>query len=126
MKRFASIIQTGGFLLASTSSALAIEIGVPPPSNLPAGALDIGVLIGRTIGIILVVAAIATFVMLIWGGIEWLTSGGDKSKVESAQHRIQAALVGLFIVFAAWAIMTLIGSFFGFDITKIEFPGLAD
>jgi hypothetical protein len=83
----------------------------------------VGKLISGTIGAVLVLAALITFVYLIWGGIEWILSGGDKGKVETAQHRIQAALLGLFIVFAAWAIFLIIEQFFGVHVlTGIRLP----
>jgi hypothetical protein len=42
--------------------------------------------------------------------------------VEGAQHKIQAALLGLFIVFAAWAIMLVAGQFLGFDLSNLKIP----
>ena len=66
--------------------------------------------------LILVVAAIVFFFMLIIGGIRWITSGGDKGQTEAARNQITAALIGLVIVFAAWAIANLIEIFFGIDL----------
>ena len=64
----------------------------------------------------LVIAAVVFFFMLVIGGIKWITSGGDKTQTEGARNQITAALIGLVIVFAAWAIIRLIGTFFGFNI----------
>ena len=66
--------------------------------------------------LILVVAAIVFFFMLVLGGVRWITSGGDKGKTEAARNQITAALIGLVIVFAAWAIANLIEIFFGIDL----------
>lgn len=90
-----------------------IDIGIPRPEN--QRIYDLGKLISALISAVLVLAAIAAFAYLILGGFQWITSGGDKSGVEAAQKRIQAAIIGLFIVFAAWALMTVIGNFLGFD-----------
>ncbi len=60
------------------------------------------------IGILLVGASIWAFVQLLLGGINWISSGGDKSKLENAQHQLTNALIGLFIVFASWAIYVVI------------------
>jgi hypothetical protein len=84
--------------------------------------LDLGDLISKGVTAAIIIAALATFAYLIWGGVEWLTSGGDKAKYEAARDRITAALIGLVIVLAAWAIMKLIGSFFGINITSLELP----
>ncbi len=62
---------------------------------------------------LLVAATIWTFVQLIWGGIDWISSGGDKGKLELAQNRLTSALVGIFLVFASWAVYLLVLQFFG-------------
>jgi hypothetical protein len=56
------------------------------------------------VGLILVIASVWAFVHFILGGIEWMSSGGDKGKVEAAQHHLTSAIVGLVIVFASWSI----------------------
>jgi hypothetical protein len=56
--------------------------------------------------------ALATF-CLILGGLKWVLSGGDKDAMTSAQKIITSALVGLVIIFSAWAVLSLIKSFFG-------------
>lgn len=90
------------------------QIGVPQPEGMKI--TDIGLLISRTVSVALMVAAIAVFAFLVWGGIQWITSGGDKAKVEEARSRITNALIGLAIVAAAWAIMNLVSYFFGVDV----------
>ncbi len=77
---------------------------------------DLGVLISNLIGVALIIAGILVFAYLVWGGIQWITSGGDKGKTEEARARISSALVGLAIVAAAWAVMQLVSYFFGIDI----------
>jgi len=71
------------------------------------------------ISLILVVAGLAFFFILVLGGIHWTLSGGDKAKTEAARNQITAALVGLVIVFAAWAILALIKVFFGLDVLNV-------
>lgn len=66
-----------------------------------------------------IIAAVIFFFMLVIGGIRWIASGGDKAQTEGARNQITAALVGLVIVFAAWAIAALIHSFFGVDILNL-------
>lgn len=127
MKRLLTTISLTPLFLVSASNVLAgddIDISIQTPNQLPKGAQNIGSLIGKSLGLILILVGLITFMYLIWGGIEWIISGGDKGKVESAQHRIQAALLGLFIVFAAWAIMSVVGQFFGFSLTSLKIPTL--
>jgi len=86
------------------------------------GDLTIGGIIAGLIRLILVVAAIVFFFILVIGGIRWIASGGDKAQTETARNQITAALVGLVIVFAAWAIVQLINVFFGIDIFSLSLP----
>ena len=74
-----------------------------------------GILSGA-IGLVLLLVAIVFFFILVIGGLKWVTSGGDEKKVGAARAQITNALIGLAIVFAAWAIMKLIGSIFGISI----------
>lgn len=88
----------------------------PPPEFKNLKNLTIGTAVTRLIQLVLVLAAVVFFFMLVIGGVKWILSGGDKSQTEGARNQITAALVGLIIVFAAWAIVQLVQSFFGVDI----------
>ena len=65
-------------------------------------------LIRTVITLIIVVAALLTLFYLIMGAIAWITSGGDKGKVEEARNKITAAVIGLLILAAVWAIFQLV------------------
>jgi hypothetical protein len=120
-KIIATGLTTLGFLLTVIPTYAAdITITVPRPTNVKID--NLGLLIGSTISVVFVVAGLIAFVFLIWGGIQWITSGGDKAGVEAAQKRIQAAIIGLFIVFASWALMKVIQAFFGIDIFNMSLP----
>ncbi len=121
MKKIIAVISGLSIPMLLASPVFAdIDISVSKPPNLLI--VDPGKLIGGAIGLILIVAALAAFIFLIWGGVQWIISGGDKAGVEAAQHRIQAALLGLFIVFAAWALMMIVGGFLGFSLTNLKIP----
>ncbi|MFZ2199747.1 MAG: hypothetical protein WAV40_03085 [Microgenomates group bacterium] len=77
---------------------------------------NIGTLIKGAVQGALLVSALMVFAFLIWGGIQWISSGGDKGKTQEARDRITAALVGLAVVASAWAVMLIIQYFFGIDI----------
>lgn len=68
----------------------------------------------------LVLAIVAAFFFLVLGGIKWITSEGDKERLDQAKKTITAALIGLVLVFALWAILQLLGNFFGIDLIKID------
>jgi hypothetical protein len=84
---------------------------------------NIGKLIQAVVGTLLIVSALLAFLYLILGGIQWITSGGDKSGMEAARNKITHAIVGLIIVGASWAIMTLVQNFLGISILNgIDLP----
>lgn len=97
------------------STILAQTIDVSPTST---GLADVTIyqIIQWAVTVIIIVAGIIFFFMLILGGIRWMLSGGDKANTESARNQITAALIGLIIVFAAWAIIQLLQSLFGITI----------
>ncbi len=66
---------------------------------------DLDVVISNSINLIFVVAALLAFAFLIAGGLRWIISGGDKSKIEGARDQIIAAVVGLLILASSWAII---------------------
>ncbi|OGM09775.1 hypothetical protein A2W13_01175 [Candidatus Woesebacteria bacterium RBG_16_36_11] len=70
----------------------------------------------------IIIAALVFFFMLVVGGIRWIVSGGDKAQTEAARNQVTHALIGLVIVFAAWAIAALIGAFFSVDIFNLTIP----
>lgn len=72
--------------------------------------------ISAIIGFLTICATIWFMFQLIIGGIQWVTSGGDKNGLESARNRLTHAFIGLIIVVAGWSIMALLGIFFGFDL----------
>ena len=80
-------------------------------------------IISGAITLVLVAAGVIFFFMLIYGGIKWIMSGGDKANTESARNTVTAALIGLVIVFSAWAIAQLIGFLFGVSIIgELDLP----
>jgi len=107
-------------LLPVVAFAADEEIDISPKGSFEGlGALTIPNIVSGAIQLILVISALIAFIFLIVGGIRWITSGGDKEKTAGAQKTLTSALVGLVIVFAAWAIMSLIGKFFGIEIFKL-------
>lgn len=46
--------------------------------------------------------------MLIWGGVQYLTASGDEANVEKAKHTITYAILGLIVVGIAYAVVVVI------------------
>ena len=94
----------------------------------PAGAApftDLGKLLANLLFLLFFFAAFLAFVFIIIGGIQWITAGGDKMAAQAARDRITAAVVGLIIVVAAFAISLIVMTLLGVNILQgqITFPG---
>lgn len=68
------------------------------------------------------IGGVVFFFMLLLGGIQWISSGGDKQKLEEARGRVTNALIGIIILFATYAVIKIIGAFFHIDILNITIP----
>lgn len=75
--------------------------------------------ITKTIGVMTVVAFIWFLFVLFTGAIGWLSSGGDKAKLQEAQKKITTGLIGLIIVISAIFLIKIIGNMFGIDILDL-------
>ena len=131
MKKLFGTLLTAGSLLAFSASSAFAQAGNsvnPCPGagqftklcNLNAN--NIGGIIGAAVTFILIIAVLIALFFLIFGGIRWITSGGDKEKVESARGTIIAAIIGLIISFLAFFILSLALSFFGLSLTNLTLP----
>lgn len=69
----------------------------------PLGTDDVRELIGTVIKAILGLSGALALVMFIWGGLIWMTSRGDKKKIEDGQKTLEWAVIGLAILFVAYA-----------------------
>lgn len=78
--------------------------------------------VSSVIGVMTVAAAIWFIFQFMTGGFYWITSAGDKAKLNEARDRIQNAFIGLIVVVAGWAVLALAGQFLGYDIV-INKPG---
>lgn len=56
----------------------------------------------------LYIVGILSVVMLVWGGLRYIISGGDSKKVTDAKNTILYALLGLIISFLAYAIVNFV------------------
>jgi len=95
-----------------------------PGSDVNQGGASLGKLISSLVGALFIAAFLLAFMTLITNGLQWITAGGDKQALEKARNGITNAIMGLVIVAAAFAIMTLVGQFFGIDITNLTIPGI--
>jgi TRAP-type C4-dicarboxylate transport system permease small subunit len=79
--------------------------------GLPQGA-DLTSIVGYIINTLLGVLGIVFFVLILIGGFQWMTSGGDESKIKAAKQRMGSAVIGLAIVLTSYAITLFVINIF--------------
>ena len=62
-------------------------------------------LLGDAARVMLGLAGTVALAMFVWGGITWMTSGGDPKKVEAGKRIMVWTAVGLAVMFGAEAII---------------------
>ena len=67
-----------------------------------------GKIIGNVVQIMLIIAIVLALLFFIYGGIRWISSGGDKGKVDQARGTLTAAVVGLVIALLAFFILNIV------------------
>lgn len=102
LNKVKTIAASGAALALSASPAFADELSPPGVST------DICTLVGSGLTFIYAIAGVIALVLLVLGGIQYMSSGGDKVAVEQARGRITSAIVGLVIVFGAYLVINQI------------------
>jgi hypothetical protein len=85
--------------------------GVPSPS--------IPYILQTGVTIFFILAVILALFFLVYGGIRWIISGGDKQKIAQARGTLTYAIIGLLVVFLSFFIINLIGGAFGVSLLSI-------
>lgn len=115
MKKISKIITAGAGAatlgLVYTQNAFAagnglsnVQSGVTKTSD-AAGGLTMQQVITTVINTMLFIVGLLAVVMLIYGGIRYVTSHGDKAQVTAAKETIMYAVVGLVVAIAAFAVV---------------------
>jgi hypothetical protein len=87
---------------------LAIELGTNAGSSIGLGAADPKVVAVNIIHIVLGFLGLLAVIMILIGGFKWMTAGGNEDSVAEAKKIIIAAVIGLLIILASWAITNFV------------------
>ncbi len=84
---------------------------------------DLETVFGNLVSAVLGLAGIVLFIMLLVGGIRYITSGGDPKAAAAARQTLTAAILGLLVITSAFLILRLIGTFTGVDVENFRLIG---
>lgn len=65
--------------------------------------------VGELIGIVLAFTGTVFFLLVVYGGFLWMTAQGDSAQVKKGKEIIINAILGLVLVFSAYAITSFVG-----------------
>lgn len=76
------------------------------------GLTDIWLIVAAVIDILLRVAALAAIAMIVYGGVQFITSEGQPEKTSQARNTVINAIIGLIIAISAAAVVSFIAGRF--------------
>jgi len=97
-----------GQAFAQTGSATTTA-GSIPGLTIFSGTMTLRTLIARGINAFLIIAGAVAVVYLVFGGIQYITAGGDSAKAEKGKTTIVNAIIGIAIIFVAILIVRWVG-----------------
>lgn len=112
----------------SPTPALAEEEGTPlgsleglpggfdPGESIDTASTTLTKIFSNTFGVLTIVGGLMFILFFVLGGLSWLTSSGDREKVEKAKKQMTNAAIGLIIVVASYSIAFVIGRVLGVEI----------
>lgn len=104
----------GALLCLSTSRVLASALSVQEGANaaraegMPTELIGDNGVFSRLTSTILLVVGLISVIMLVYGGLRYILSGGDSKKVTDAKNTILYAIIGLIISLLAFAIVNFV------------------
>lgn len=107
-------------LLADTIDFGQLKGVGPLGSPTDTGITNFQTVISSAIGVMTIVAFIWFVFVFITGAIGIISSGGDKTALESASKRITNGIIGVVVVIAAIAVVSLLGTIFGIEFLNIS------
>ena len=81
---------------------------------------DLGNILQKLLGYALGLAGIVLFILLIVGGFQFITSGGDPKAAEGAKKTITSAIIGLIVILVSFIILVIIRNITGVDVTQFN------
>lgn len=131
MKKFTkfSVLPASGlaFLVSASPAFADTEVKICPEAYNQLCSLTFANSFPLILNILLAAAFMVALVFLIYGGIRWILSGGDKEGTSKAKGTVTAALIGLAIVLSSWLLINIIFNLFGFTqngSTPFQIPDL--
>ena len=94
----AEVLSNAERALRALENTLTAQEIIADPTKAPGAASIIGRIINMAMGLL----GLVFFILVVYGGIIWLTAGGNEQKAERAVKILTQSSLGLIIVIAAY------------------------
>jgi len=108
MKKIVTLATFGVIFALTVMPVLALDTGIGYGTATGLGTKDVREGVMSIVNVLLGFLGILAIIIILWGGFRWLTSGGNEEKVGEAKKIITAGIIGLVIIFTAYAIATFV------------------
>ena len=111
MKRLINKVSLGATSIALTTpfAAFAADTSLDTvPAS--AGNITVAQLLTKVINWVLMFAAAVAVLFLILGGLQYVTSAGNKDRIEKAKQTILYSVIGLIVIALSYAIVAFVST----------------
>lgn len=77
-------------------------------TTLGLGTVDLKTSVIKLVQFVLGLMGLIAVVLIIYGGIIWMTAAGNEQRVEKAKQIITSAAIGLVVIILSWAIVIFV------------------
>ena len=108
--------------MVSKVYATITNIAVPGGSSPADSPKQFAVIIATLWQTLIIVGGLAFLLYFLMGGMQWITAGGEKQKLQDAQSMITNGLIGLAVLAASYVIIKFLESVLGMNLLNISWP----
>jgi len=94
--------------------------GLGPWANPTEPGVILSDIVSMALGVMTLAAGIWFLFQAIIAGYNFLSAGGDKERLTNAGRKLTNSIIGLAIVIGAYALMALMGRFFGVNFLEVD------
>jgi len=87
-------------------------VKIEAPAGVPTG-IGLGPLISAIIGVLLLIGVVLSLMFMLYGGLYWTQSKGDKETLDRARRIILYAIIGLIVMSLSFVIVTVVSQALG-------------
>lgn len=106
------------YLADTTFTQITTPGGYQPTGGIEGSTTAVEKLISNTLVVLTVVAGITFVLYFLLGGLNWITAGGDKGKVDKAKGMMTGGAIGLIIIVLSYSIVWIVGKALGLNILE--------